>query len=458
MNAIRSKAQSIMKSKVKSFAKDVASVLYLRLPARAEMREAHDAAPTTLPLPFALTVRGRVQRQGIAPLEALTQPIAQSQRVVLLFAASDVTVLRIAIPPLPASRLRAALPALLEDRIIGDAADCTMAAGPDEEGQRTVAIIDRQWLEAWTSLLRRLGARRLSALPLQLCLPLPAHRVAAALMIFPHPLQPSRELVLRLAPGEGAGLPLGDAHDAHAGAAATEEVLRTIAALAMEKPLQLSVPADDVALYRDALAVHAHAFPDTELRAESWSDWVDGASQAEVDLMAGIATEDTSSIDWSRWRLPLTLTAAVLLFNVLALSGDWWFLHREGNRLQAEMLRTYRTTFPNDSTSDDAVLADPLGKMKQQRLALQRATGEPSSGDFLALSAAVGDAWPALQQSAGMEARALSGLDYRDGTLQLHIKPGQRVSLEVARKVLAERHLELTAGGEANTWQVRSTQ
>ena len=456
MNAIRSKAQSTMKSKVKSFTKDVASVLYLRLPARADMREAHDVAPTTLPLPFALTVRGRVQRQGIAPLEALTQAVKQSQRVVLLFAASDVTVLRIATPPLPASRLRAALPALLEDRIIGDTADCTMAAGPDEEGERTVAIIDRHWLEAWASLLRRFGARRLSALPLQLCLPLPAHRVAAALMIFPHPLKPSRELVMRFAPGEGAGVPLGDAHDAHAGAAATEEVLRTLAALAMERPLQLSVPADDVALYRDALAVHA--LPDTELRAESWSDWTDGASQAEVDLMAGIASEDTSSIDWPRWRLPLALAAAVLLFNVLALGGDWWFLHREGNRLQAEMLRTYRTTFPNDSTSDDAVLADPLGKMKQQRLALQRATGEPSSGDFLALSAAVGDAWPALQQSAGMEARTLSGLDYRDGSLQLHIKPGQRVSLEVARKVLAERHLELAAGGEANTWQVRSTQ
>lgn len=449
-----------MKSRTKNITRDVASVLYLRLPARAEMRDAHDAARTALPLPFALTVRGRVQRQGIAPLEALAQPVAQSQRVVLLLAASDVTVLRITVPPVPASRLGAALPALLEDRIIGDPADCALAAGPDEEGQRTVAIVDRHWLEAWTVLLRRMGARRQSALPMQLCLPLPAPQaapapMAAALLNFPHPLKASRELVLRFAPGEGAGLPLGEASDTHDAVAATEEVLRTLAALAIQRPLQLSVPADEVAHYREAIAAH-HALPDIELRAENWSDWTEGASQADVDLMTGVASEETSSIDWRRWRLPLALAATVLLLNVLALTADWWQLHREGSRLQAEMLRTYRSTFPNDSASDDALLADPLGKMKQQRLALQRAAGETSPSDFLALSAAVGDAWPVLQQSTGMEARTLAGLDYRDGSLQLHMKPGQKPSLDAARKVLAERHLELAAGSEASTWQVRS--
>ena len=438
--------------------REAASALYLRLPARAGGAGRVQPAQS-LPspsLPFALTVRGRIGQQGSAPLGELSQFIAKSQRVVMLLAASDVTLLRITVPPLPASRLREALPVLAEDRIIGDPADCVLAAGPDENGLRSVAIVDRAWLSQWAGLLRGMGARRLSALPLQLCLPLPAGRVAAALPGLPSSPNAARELVLHFAPGEGAGLPLDDA----GGAGAPAEVLRTLAALTGGRPLQLSVPADDVPLYRDALAAHAAAhasdLPDTELRAESWSDWLDGASRAEIDLMTGVDAEAAAVIDWRRWRLPAALAAAVLLFNVLALNWDWWQLQREGRRLQADMLQTYRAALPQDAATDDAVLADPVGKMKQRRLALQRATGEPAPGDFLALSAAVGDAWPALQQVAGIDARALAGLDYRDGSLRLRLKSVAPPALEPARKLLAERQLELAPAGEANVWAVRS--
>ena len=47
-------------------------------------------------------------RQGFAALQELSGTIGTAQRVVLLLAASDVTLLRVKIPPLSAARLKAA--------------------------------------------------------------------------------------------------------------------------------------------------------------------------------------------------------------------------------------------------------------------------------------------------------------------------------------------------------------
>lgn len=456
-----------------------AAALYLRLPARVDVTGAPGVARRELmqpeprayepqggpsdgsqsqhlphALPFALAVRGRVQQQGVARLDALSEAIRQSQRVVLLIAASDVTVLRIAVPPLAAHKLRQALPALVEDRIIGDTADCVLAAGAATNGQRTVAVVERRWLEQWAAHLRRLGAQRLSACPLQLCLPFSAGRATAWLFDFSHELHHSRELALRLSEGEGVGLPLGDARSE---AASVVEVLRTASGLAAGKPLHLSVPADELAAYREALGRHNASLSEIVLRAATWSDLIDGAAQSDIDLIAGIVEQGRPATDWRCWRLPFALALAFLSLNVFAINWDWWQLHREGRRLASDMLRTYRSAFPGDSASDDVVLADPLARMKQKRIAQRRAAGEPSPGDFLSLSAALGDAWPAIQQATGLEARAVVSMEYRDTSLLLRFRPGSQPSLDAARKVLSARQLELSSDSTTSSWTVRSS-
>ncbi len=434
-----------------------AAALYLHLPARANVHATPESMQQ-LALPFSQVVRGRLQEQGVARIEALSEAIRQSQRVVLLCSASDVTVMRIAVPPLPAHRLRQALPALVEDRIIGDPAECVLAAGPADDGLRTVAVIDRNWLDHWVARARRLGARRLSALPLQLCLPSAAGHDVAWLFDFPDALQPSRELVVRTADGEGAGLPLGSL-DSEASSPAS--VLDAVIAMTAGRPLLLFVPQQTLPDFDEALSLRqtasAEAAPSrTELRATFWEALIDGAARSEIDLIAGIAAEDKPSVDWQRWRVPVVLAVALLLLNVLALNGDWWRLHREGARLESEMLRAYRTAFPDDTASDQTVLADPVSRMKQRRIVQSRAAGEPSPGDFLWLSAALGEAWPAIQQATGLDARSVVSVDYRDAGLLLRFKPGNQLLIDAFRKQLAERQLELSSGSEPDSWRVQS--
>ncbi len=446
-----------------------AAALYLRLPARADVQVMQDIAQQ-IALPFALATRGRVREQGLARPEALSEAIQQSQRVVLLFSASDVTVMRVAVPPLPLHRLRQALPALVEDRIIGDPAECVLAAGPADDGLRRVAAIDRIWLVHWVMRMRRLGARRLSALPLQLCLPLSADCTVAWLFDFPSDFQfvsqsdfphappPSRELVIRTPAGEGAGLPLGVVGSE---ASSPVAVLDTALAMAAGRPLQLFVSKQTLPGFGEELAVRQTMPTDAallhiELRTASWEDLIDGAAQSEIDLIAGIAEEDKPSFDWQRWRVPVVLSLAFLLLNVFALNGDWWRLHQEGKRLESEMLRAYRTAFPDDTANDQTVMADPLSRMKQRRLEKSRAAGEPSPGDFLWLSATLGETWPAIQQTAGLDARSVASVEYRDASLLLRFKSGNHPSIDAARKALAEHQLNLSAGDEPNSWRVQS--
>ena len=146
------------------------STLYIRLPSKA----AADSALHWLALacPFALVSHGSaIERQGTAPLSDLSDTIAKSQRVVLLLAASDVTLLRLQVPPLSSARLKAALPNLVEDQLITDPADCVVVAGGLSGGLRTVAVVQRAWLDILAKTLIAFGARHIAAFPAQLCLP-----------------------------------------------------------------------------------------------------------------------------------------------------------------------------------------------------------------------------------------------------------------------------------------------
>ncbi|HSM97408.1 MAG TPA: type II secretion system protein GspL, partial [Gallionella sp.] len=117
------------------------STLYIRLASQA----AAGSTPhwPALACPFALVSDGSlshgkaIERQGTAQLPELSGTIAKAQRVVLLLAASDVSVLRLPVPPLSTARLKAALPNLVEEKLLCDPADCVIVASSLSDGLRT---------------------------------------------------------------------------------------------------------------------------------------------------------------------------------------------------------------------------------------------------------------------------------------------------------------------------------
>jgi general secretion pathway protein L len=421
------------------------SILYIRLPSKA----AADGASnwTALSCPFASVAQGdAIERQGIAPLQDLSAVIAKSQRVVLLLAASDVSLLRIKVPPMSAARLKTALPNLVEEQIISDPADCVMVAGGTSDGLRSIAVMQRAWLEAIHKAFKGFGARNIVATPSQLCLPYQEGAVSAAINV----QEADIDVTLRLSEHEGIGLPIMPEQPG----SAVHEVVQSLSAVVPQGPITLYVPQEDVRNFQEAADSIGAPDPRISVFADSWQHWIAGARGTPLDLMPGLGAASGPSMNWRPWRAPLALAAALLLINAVGLNFDWWRLKNEADGLRSAMTRIYKSAFPKET-----VIVDPVAQMRQKIAAAKRDSGQAAPDDFTALAAAFGEAWSGVTQGRKPGESGIAGLEYRERSLFVRLKLEGEAPTEQVRKVLAERGLSLVGApsqGGAVVWQIRS--
>jgi general secretion pathway protein L len=469
------------------------STLYIRLPSKA----AADNAPHWLALacPFALVSQGSaIERQGTAPLSDLSHTVAKVQRVVLLLAASDVALLHVQLPPLSSARLKAALPNLVEDKLVSDPSDCVVVAGGLAGGLRTIAVVQRTWLAILAKTFSTFGARQILALPAQLCLSHPSGQAAQADSVIAaiQPWEGDIDMTVRLSEQDGIGLAimpavshvdLAHGDPAHADPATTpaksmqslskNEAPEQHAATAREviQTLSVVVPQAAITLYvpQAALRVYQEAIHDTalialnkriNLLADNWSHWISGANLTTLDLMAGLDAASGIKLDWRPWRWALALAATVLTLNAAALNIDWWRMKGENNSLRAAMVQTYKTAYPKES-----VIIDPLAQMQQKIAAAKHASGLAARDDFTALIAGFGEAWSNAAGATGTS--AIAAIEYREHSLYVRLKPvlsqaegpGNDAPTQQMKAALAQRDLALELAPEqsgAVVWQIRS--
>lgn len=434
------------------------STLYIRLPSKASA----DSAPDwhALACPFALVSHGSsIEQQGTAPLSDLAGTIAKAQRVVLLLSASDVNVLRLKVPPLSAARLKAALSNLVEDQLIADPSECVVVAGGLSGGLRTIAVVQRIWLDKLTKTLIAFGARHIAALPAQLCLPhQPAQTgqtdhpdsVTAAI----NDSDEEIELTLRLSEQDGIGLAIALEQDE----AAAQVAIRTLCALVPEAQVTLYVPQSAVRAYQEAVndsVAQNKVAQDKRINvsADNWSRWIAGANDLTLDMMAGLGVGTGPKLDWRPWRWPLALAAAVLAINAAALNIEWWRLKNETTALRADMIRIYKSAYPKES-----VIIDPLAQMQQKIAIAKHNSGLPAPDDFTAIVSAFGEAWASAVAAAGKPTE-IAALEYHDHSLFVRLKPGSESPTQQMKSALVKYELGLELAPEQSgvvVWQIRS--
>jgi general secretion pathway protein L len=416
------------------------STLFIRLPSHAAVGSQPPGAP--LYCQFASIATGSaIEREGVAALSELAELVKRAQRVVLLLAASDVTLLRVKVPPLlSGARLKTALPNLVEDQLMSDPTDCVMVAGELRDGMRTVAVIDRGWLEILNRTLVALGARRIAALPAQLCLPPQALGASATVSEQGADI----DVAIRLAEQEGIGL----SFVAEQPEAAAFETMQGLAAVVPQAPIDLYVPPTRLRDYEDSLQIAPVLKERITLHADSWQRWTAGASRATLDLMSGLGAAAGPSFNWRPWRVPVVMALAVLLVNVIGLNVDWLRLKREAEALRGGMTQAYRAAFPKEPA-----VVDPLLQLRQKMARSQRDSGQLAPDDFVALAAGFGDAWA----STGEGMPPLARLEYRERGLTVKLKPDREALPEQLSSALAARDLAITPLGPG-TWQIRSGQ
>ena len=421
------------------------STLYIRLPSRSVADNASHWIG--LPCPYALVGSGdTIEREGFAALADLAAVIASAQRLVLLLAASDVTLLHVKIPPMSPARLRVALPNLVEDQLMSDPVDCVMVAGvaAGTDGLRTVAVVQRAWLQILLQTAGSYGARNIAAVPSQLCLAHAEGGTGAAITCFGAEL----DLTLRLAPQDGIGLPLLPDDPLNA----PQDVIETICALVPTASVALYVPPEQVAAYQQCADALLGLDQRVSVLGDGWMRWIAGAREATLNLVNGLGAASGAGLDWRRWRAPLVLGTLLLLINISALNFDWWRLSREASQLQASMVQIYKTTYPQET-----VIVDPAAQMRQKISAAQRAAGQAAPDDFTALAAGFGAAWNSVTQNAvGPAKPAIASLEYRERSLFVKPKPQAEVPLAQMKTALAAYNLSLGQSAPG-VWQIRST-
>jgi len=425
------------------------STLIVRMPSHAAAEEADDWTR----LRCAYVMSDGDLADGVETLADLAGEIADARRLVLVIAASDVTVMRVKVPPLSASQLRRALPNLVEDRLLSDPAECVFVATPVEDGMCTVAIMQRGWLETVARTLAGYGASAVVAVPAQLCLPPEADgAVAAAVTV------DQREITLRLSPDAGYGVHLaaeGAGAVAHGGeAVAAAQVLQALAAMLPASRIRLRAPAQRLHAYRQALQ-HMQAeqgpelaLPTVEFEADDWARWVRSIGAVEMNLLADAPNAASARHrDWRSRRLLAGLAAAVLVVNVAGLNAQWWRLAHEARQLQDGMLQTYRSTFPQDT-----VIVDPLLQMQRHLADMQRG-GNLAPDGFLSLLARFGAAWS--KGTGTPPAPQIVHLAYAGGTLNIGLQPDGDTTMNTLADALRAQKLTATAAGQGQ-WQVRN--
>lgn len=381
---------------------------------------------------------GSILREGKAGLSELAASIAKSN-IVLLIAATDVTLLELTIPPMTESRLKQALPNLIEDQIMSDSSECVLMLGTKGSGsQRTVAVAQRSWLQQLSASLFALGAGNIKAVPAQLCLPWKKEQNSARL----EHASLDNGVTLRLGEESGVGMMLEPAFGAN-------EALTTIAMLARPGAIDLQLPAALVNDYK--LAVRANPEWDTRFTVQEakWPGAVQAARSVGFNLMAGLNNAQTNRIQWKIWRWPLVLATLVLVLNILALNYDYWTLKREATALRQSMIQIFKTTFPKET-----VVAYPMEQMRKNLEVAQRGSGQASPDDFTLLLTQFGSAWNAVGAAVGMDKLPeLGSVEYKDRALVLQVKgtlPQKELQLELdARGLVLKKN-------NAEIWQIRT--
>ena len=407
------------------------TTLYIRYPARAA------AAPDTgVPhsCQFAMVGDGgNVMQQGAGALGNLGDLVAGARRVVLLLAAADVTLLRVKVPPLSGAKLKAALPNLVEEQILGDPADCVLALAPatGDTGERVIAVANRAWLEVLVKALVAQGAHGISALPTQLCLPLQPGGASATLGLDDAGL----ELTLRTAQYEGMGLTLPPQPEA---------ALHTLRALAGDAPVTMYV-APAVRAEYEKLALEV---PGIMVEEDHWAHRISAAKAVQLDLAAGLgAVSGASARMWQRWKWPVGIAVAALLVNIIGANVEWFRLRGEAATERQAMLQVFRAAYPNQP-----VTGDPVAQMRRNISVARAASGEGGGDEFTAMSAALAEALAMLPNR-----EIVAGLEYKERALIVKLKPNSvdANGMSQVQAALAPRKLALLETGPG-VWQVKA--
>lgn len=302
---------------------------------------------------------------------------------------------RLAVPKVAASRLRAALDGLLEERLLSDTNELHFALEPGARAGQTlwVAACDKAWLRSWLQALEAAG-------------------------------RPVSRIVPMLWPTVDA---VHWAHDSggHAWlASASAEGVRCLPLAAMGADRTAADATDAQWLADPAVAAQAEQALDRRLAPVPLHNWLLRVAQSDWNLAQFDLSLSSSARRGQRlrqalrqfrtapaWRPARWGLAALLVAQLLGLNVAAWQERSSLDAKRQAVRQTLQQTFPNVTLVLDAPL-----QMQRELAQLQQAGGQLSGRDLEAMLSALGSSGPGT---------AAQRLVYSPGELRLQAPEDQ---------------------------------
>jgi len=345
--------------------------------------------------------------------------------VVVLIPASDVLLSVVNVPTQNKQRLLKALPYAMEEELATDVEQLHFSMGkPESDGEINVAIVDRDLMDHWQSLLKEAG-------------------------ITPDIL--TTELVIVPSEANAWSLVLADKY-AYLRGSEIQDLVVDINNLSIMFPVWLKEQAEQlpevIRVWRDAsnngeiaaLNTAVNALEGTELTLDS--DFVGNILDNGLMSLANGNLDLNNSINllqgdysrreqlgkiWRPWRYAAAL-AGVLFVLQLGLSiSESSKLEAQHDRLKAEAIAIYKDTFP-----DSKRIVNVKTQMKQ-KLAELKGSGTVEKVDLLNLLA---DSGMAFKQTSGL---VLKSIRYKKGTLDVEIEVPSLQVLDQLKQKLSQK-------------------
>jgi general secretion pathway protein L len=347
-----------------------------------------------------------------SPLEEVAGQCAGC-RIVVLVPGEDVTLARATVPARNRQRALAALPYVLEDRLISDVETLHFAPGMREAGGAlSAAVVERARMDQWLGRLRGAGIEPDVLAPDTLTLPFEAGCWTVL---------DKGDISLVRTTAQG-GFALDSANFAlllplsveEAGEQRPERIVLYDNAhkLDLEFPQESGVHVEWRALTGSKLALMARHYND----------------QAAINLLQGdYSRREQLGRMWRPWIPAALMLAVLLLVNSAMTIGDYVTLSRENAALETEIQTLYLDAFP-----DARRVVNPRAQMEQGLANLRGGGGAGGSG-FLDL---MRDAAGPLSQVGGL---ILQRVNFHDNKLDLALVIGDLQALDQLKQRLIEQ-------------------
>ena len=338
--------------------------------------------------------------------------LPKAAQIDLVFDPADVFVTAIEPPKLSEGKLRLALPNLLEERLLADAADCHFAFIVPRGGTGTttiatmpkmpVAVIDRGVLTHALDACSEAGYRVRAAYSEIYTVPAPSAGVLSVRV-------DRGRAVARSATHDGFSFVLADGEVPAALALAVRQLgVKRIQAFGREagRLTSLSGPLGVQINVASGLV----DLPSTESAVNLLQgSFAQGGMLGGFMPLAGRA----SALRSASLKVPLAWAAIAALVAIGGMNAYWFKLESETSGIKQQMENAFRTSFP-----ETTAVVDPVLQTKRQLNDLRARAGQPSANDFSVLNART------AQLLTAAPLGSVGAIEYRDGALKVKFKGG----------------------------------